>query len=258
MALFEISFYSYTLGMSMQMNVILPQPKDKESSLRGIPVLYLLHGRGDDHSAWLRYTSIERYANQYNLAVIMPSTHLGFYTDMALGNRYWTFISEELPEICHSFFPQLSKRREDTFAAGLSMGGYGALKLGLRKPERFSAIASLSGSVDVYSRTLTFINTKNESYWTQIFGDVAQIAGSDNDLFAVVSKLAMSDQPKPKVFMWCGTEDFLYEYNVAMKNHLSNLSFDLTYEESPGDHQWKYWDQMIKEVLIWLPISKQA
>ena len=256
MALFEISFYSYTLGMSMQMNVILPQPKDKESSQTDIPVLYLLHGRGDDHSAWLRYTSIERYANQYNLAVIMPSTHLGFYTDMALGNRYWTFISEELPEICHSFFPQLSKRREDTFAAGLSMGGYGALKLGLRKPERFSAIASLSGSVDVYSRTLTFINTKNESYWTQIFGDVAQIAGSDNDLFAVASKLAMSDQPKPKVFMWCGTEDFLYEYNVAMKNHLSNLSFDLTYEESPGDHQWKYWDQMIKEVLAWLPISK--
>ncbi len=256
MALFEISFYSHTLGMSMQMNVILPQQKLSDLSHSEIPVLYLLHGRGDDHTAWVRYTSIERYANEYGLAIIMPSTHLGFYTDMTHGNRYWTFISEELPQICHDFFPQLSKRREDTFAAGLSMGGYGALKLGLRKPERFSAIASLSGSVDVYSRTLTFMNTKNEPYWTQIFGDVHQIKNSDNDLFAVASKLAISDQPKPKIFMWCGTEDFLYEYNLAMKNHLSKLSFDLTYQESPGDHQWKYWDQMIKDVLVWLPISK--
>ena len=256
MALFEISFYSHTLGMSMQMNVILPQPKEKEISPSDIPVLYLLHGRGDDHSAWMRYTSIERYANEYRLAVNMPCTHLGFYTDMAAGNRYWTFISQELPEICHSFFPQLSKRREDTFAAGLSMGGYGALKLGLLKPERFCAVASLSGSVDVHSRTLTFKNTRSEPYWTQIFGDVDQIKGSDNDLFAVASRLADSDQPKPKIFMWCGTEDFLYAYNIAMKNHLRKLSFDLAYEESPGDHQWRYWDQMIKDVLVWLPLSK--
>lgn len=252
MALFEISFYSHTLGMSMQMNVILPQdPKQKN-----IPILYLLHGMSDDHSVWLRQTSIERYVSEYNLAVIMPTTHLGWYTDMAKEGKYWTFISEELPDICHSFFPQLSNAREDTFAAGLSMGGYGALKLGLAKPETFSAVASLSGALDVASICLENQDTEEKDFWNNIFGDADDVQGSDNDLLALAETLSNSGQPKPNVYIWCGTEDFLYDQNITMKNHLNKLHFDLTYEESPGDHQWKYWDEMIVEVLRWLPLSK--
>ena len=80
--------------------------------------------------------------------------------------------------------------------------------------------------------------------------------GSDNDLFAVAERLAASDKPKPRVYMWCGTEDFLYQQNTAMRDHLKKLGFDLTYEESPGDHQWKYWDEKIQTVLSWLPLQK--
>lgn len=98
------------------------------------PTLYLLHGLSDDDSIWLRRTSIERYVAQMGIAVVMPQVHRSFYTDMAAGGQYWTFISEELPALARSFFP-LSAKREDNFVAGLSMGGYGALKLGLRKPE---------------------------------------------------------------------------------------------------------------------------
>ena len=111
-------------------------------------MLYLLHGLSDDHTAWLRYTSIERYATARGLAVVMPAVHRSFYADEAHGHAYWQFVSEELPRIVAAFF-RLSERPEDTFVAGLSMGGYGALKLGLHHPERFAAVASLSGAVDV-------------------------------------------------------------------------------------------------------------
>lgn len=254
MALFEISFYSHTLGMSMRMNVLLPQRPIADT--KKIPVLYLLHGMSDDHSVWLRQTSIERYVSEYNLAVIMPTTHLGWYTDMAKGGKYWTFISEELPDVCHSFFPQLSKAREDTFAAGLSMGGYGALKLGLAKPEKFSAVASLSGALDVSAICLENQDTEEKDFWDNIFGDAGQVKGSDNDLLALAEKVSDTHLPKPKVYIWCGTEDFLYDQNITMKQHLNTLNFDLTYKESPGDHQWKYWDERIVDVLHWLPLSK--
>ena len=111
-------------------------------------MLYLLHGLSDDDTIWLRRTSIERYVAPLGLAVVMPQVHRSFYTDEAHGNRYWTFLSEELPELVHHFF-RLSRRREDTFVAGLSMGGYGALKWALREPERFAAAASMSAAADV-------------------------------------------------------------------------------------------------------------
>jgi putative tributyrin esterase len=175
---------------------------------------------------------------------------------MAYGNKYWTFISDELPNVLHSFFNNLSQRREDNFVAGLSMGGYGALKLGLGKPESFSAVASLSGALDISSICLFNENTEEKEFWRNIFGDAQQVKGSDNDLLALATNLKLSEKPLPKVFIWCGTEDFLYDQSLTMKAHLESLNFDLSYEESPGDHTWKYWDAQIQRVLSWLPIQK--
>jgi putative tributyrin esterase len=235
----------------MQMNVILPQQDHNEK----IPVLYLLHGMSDDHTAWIKNTAIERYVSDRNLAVIMPSTHLGWYTDMAHGNKYWTFIAEELPKITHSFFKHLSDKREDNFVAGLSMGGYGALKMGLKASDKFSAVASLSGALDVSEICLYNQNTEEKEFWTNVFGDAQHVKGSDNDLLELASQLVQSKKPQPKVYIWCGTEDFLYDQNITMKNHLEALNVDFTYEESPGDHQWKYWDAQIQRVLEWLSIK---
>ena len=154
MALLHVNFFSDVLGMATSMDVILPEQTMGQIGMEGrasdkpYPTLYLLHGMSDDHTIWQRRTSIERYVSDMGIAVVMPTTHLGWYTDMAQGNRYWTFISEELPAKCRSFFKNMSDRREDTFAAGLSMGGYGAFKLGLRCPDRFAAVASLSGGLD--------------------------------------------------------------------------------------------------------------
>ena len=158
MAFIQANIYSNVLEMEVNLNVILPQTTKKvigtssEQETTDIPVLYLLHGMGGNHSVWERRTSIERYVADYGLAVIMPSTDLGWYTDTVYDMKYWTFIAEELPEICHELFPQLTRKREKTYAAGLSMGGYGALKLGLAKSENFAAVISLSGAVSVGNR----------------------------------------------------------------------------------------------------------
>jgi putative tributyrin esterase len=235
--------------MMMNMDVILPQGTPPDSVY---PTLYLLHGMSDDHTVWQRRTSIERYADDKHIAVVMPTTHLGWYTDMKYGLKYYTFIAKELPSICRDLFPKMSPRREDTYAAGLSMGGYGALKLGLLDPETFSAVASLSGAVNMAANKDE--NRGNDLFYN-VFGSAEEFLGSDNDLFTAAGRLAESGRPLPKIYLWCGTEDFLYSQNSTMHDRLISLGYDLTYEESQGDHQWKYWDEKIKTVLDWLPIN---
>ncbi len=235
------------------MVVVLPQrplPTITSSPPPKFPTLYLLHGLSDDHTIWQRRTSIERYAEEKGIAVVMPAVHRSFYTDMAAGYRYWTYISEEVPARARDMFP-LSARREDNFVAGLSMGGYGAFKMALRHPERFAAAASLSGALDI----ATVRDPALEPELRLIFGDLDTIAGSDNDLFHLAAQVAQSDGPKPSLFQWCGTEDFLYGFNVKFRDFVQPLLFDYTYSEGPGDHTWSHWDAQIQNVLNWLPLS---
>lgn len=259
MALMHVDFFSNVLGMCVQADVIIPQQTRGQIGMEGkaqetYPTLYLLHGMSDDHTIWQRRTSIERYVSDMGLAVVMPTTHLAWYTDTQYGMRYFTYISQELPEICRSFFKGMSDRREDTFAAGLSMGGYGAFKLGLAASDTFSAVASLSGGVNIGS--LKGRHQDLNPLIQGVFGDLDKMEGSENDLFYLAEKLKESGKPLPKMYQWCGTEDFLYQDNLKMRDHLRKLGYDLTYEESPGDHQWKYWDEKIQTVLNWLPIQK--
>src|SRR5688500_5792944 len=145
MAFFDCHFFSDTLAMTVSAHVLIPQESTRQIGLESgparasYPTLYLLHGLSDDHTIWMRRTSIERYAAAKNIAVVMPAVGRSFYQDMASGPKYWTFVSEELPVLMRQFFP-LSTTREETFAAGLSMGGYGALRLGLARPDKFAAV----------------------------------------------------------------------------------------------------------------------
>jgi len=134
MSFINVNFMSHVLGMGCAANVILPQSPPENILKKPFKTLYLLHGLSDDHTAWARYTSIERYAAEYGITVVMPCVHRSFYSDSKYG-RYFEFVSEELISIMEEMFP-LSNKREDRYAAGLSMGGYGAMKLGLRCPER--------------------------------------------------------------------------------------------------------------------------
>ncbi|MFD2615012.1 alpha/beta hydrolase [Paenibacillus gansuensis] len=260
MAFVQCDFFSEVLGIGASMNVILPQATSQQIGMEGAaaqsgrhPVLYLLHGLSDDHTTWMRRTSIERYVSGMGLAVVMPTVNRSYYTDMKEGARYWTFVSEELPQLARSFFP-LSDRREDNFVAGLSMGGYGALKHALRHPGRYAAAASLSGALDFSGGSTTL----SPQEYARIAGSREEVKGTDNDLFALAEKAAQlpADQ-QPLLFQCCGTEDFLYQDNQRFLKHARSLGLQLTYEEEPGDHNWDYWDLKIQRVLEWLPLQKQ-
>jgi putative tributyrin esterase len=247
-AFIQCNFFSDVLQLSVSMNVILPQPIRPS-----YPVLYLLHGLSDDHTIWMRRTSIERYVDQYGLAVVMPAVGRSFYTNMAIGYRYGDYISEELPRMAQGLFP-LSTRREETFVAGLSMGGFGAFKLALSQPERFAAAASLSGALDMAYADWTDATPEWIAERQYIFGDLNQMAGGRHDLRYLAQELVASGARQPHLYQCCGTEDFLYEENQRFLMFARSLQLDLTYEEGPGDHDWAYWDAMIARVLAWLPL----
>ncbi|HZU87368.1 MAG TPA: alpha/beta hydrolase family protein [Anaerolineaceae bacterium] len=253
MALIECKFRSNVLQLEMAMNVILPDPAELPAGRR-LPTLYLLHGLSDDHTIWQRRTSIERYVDGRNLAVVMPEVGRSFYSDMAHGLRYWTFISQELPAVARAYFP-LSEKREDNFVAGLSMGGYGAFKLGLNLPEHFAAAASLSGALDILA-PLDVPDPDWRQEMVNIFGDPDKVKGSDRDLFWLAEQLGASKWKDMPFYQWCGSEDFLYEDNLRFREQARKCKLNLTYEEGPGDHSWGYWDTLIQRVLDWLPLKK--
>jgi putative tributyrin esterase len=260
MAHLRCDFFSDSLGLNTSMTVLLPERATTKIGLTGQladgppPVLYLLHGLSDDDTTWLRLTSIERYVAPLGMAVVMPQVHRSFYTDQAYGGRYWNFISEELPALVSSFF-RVSDRREDTFVAGLSMGGYGAFKLALRQPERFAAAACLSGAVNLTGLRTGRIREEDPRMFERIFGDQT-IAGGPDDLLHLLDQAEPASLPA--LYLSCGSEDPLYADNVAFDQACRRAGVPVTTSFPPGAHEWGFWDARIQEVLAWLPLGKAA
>lgn len=255
MAHLRCDFFSDALALSTSMTVLLPQPTSAQIGMGGTggddppPVLYLLHGLSDDDTTWLRRTSIERYVADLGLAVVMPAVHRSFYLDGAHTGAYWAFLSEELPAVVRRFF-RVSDAREDTFVAGLSMGGYGALLSALRRPDRFAPAASLSGALDIAARQVD--DPLN------VFRHVADapFAGSDADLFALVDRA--DPAATPPLYVRCGTEDALVQDSRDFVSRAEARGLDVTATFDPGDHEWGYWDRTIQDVLAWLPLRGRS
>ncbi|MFI7599555.1 alpha/beta hydrolase [Actinoplanes sp. NPDC049681] len=256
MALIRCDFSSEALALGTSMTVLLPQQASTQIGLEGRagdaapPVLYLLHGLTDDDTAWTRYTSIERYAAAKGIAVVMPQVHRSFYADERHGLKFWTFLSEELPSVVSSFF-RVSTRREDTFVAGLSMGGYGAFKWALRRPERFAAAASLSGALDLVYMAEHDRRPHIAGLIGRVFGD-RPVAGGDDDLLHL---LQANDRELPRLMLRCGTEDHLVAHNERFVAACRRYGVDIDAEFGPGEHEWGYWDAQIQAVLDWLPLK---
>ena len=234
----KVSFKSATLKLHTQVNVLIP---NCEPPKNGFPVLYLLHGLSDNQDCWTRFSSIERYAEAYNIAVIMPDVNRSFYADMKRGNNYWTFISEELVSKMKQIF-KLSDRREDTYAAGLSMGGYGAFKLALNFPDRFCAAGSFSGALGVELAGEFKEHEAFEDEFECIFGSVEEAAKNNCNLVDIVKNIKQPHE-YPRLFQTCGTEDYLYSDNLVFKIAAKNSGLDLTYHEWEGSHTWDFWDK---------------
>ncbi len=237
------------------MTVILPQPTQAQIGMTGVtsddppPILYLLHGLSDDDTIWLRRTAIERYAAELGLTVVMPAVGRSFYTDEALGLPYWTFIAEELPALVHRFL-RVSAAPTGTFVAGLSMGGYGAMKLALRHPDRFAAAASLSGVLD--------LSELSEWSWPEDPRMNARIFGPDGPSRAdnPLELITHADPGGlPALWVGCGTRDPLYAGNLAFVATARARGIPITTSwTEDADHTWDLWDNEIEKVLAWLPL----
>lgn len=256
MAQVSCSFFSDSLEMGTSVSVVLPQATEAQIGVAPAagggdpPVLYLLHGLSDDHTAWVRYTSIERYAAAAGLAVVMPAVGRSFYADEVHGQRYWTFVSEELPRVMRSFF-RFSERPEDTFVAGLSMGGYGAFKLALTHPDRFAAAASLSGALDVVELAA---RPERRELFEGVFGGVP---GPRDDLFALLAAAAGADASSlPALHVSCGTDDPLLSMSRRFASEAERAGAKVTTDLRPGGHEWGLWDAVIRDVIDWLPLRR--
>jgi putative tributyrin esterase len=248
MALVRIDHVPETVKVNQALNVILPDP----GRIQGVPVrdrkvLYLFHGLSDDASAWQRYSSIETVANAYGLVVVMPSVGRSFYLDQPNGQAYFTYLVEELPRYLSDVFG-LAPRREDTLLAGLSMGGYGALKAALQHPERFAAVAMFSGALFLDILT-THVDDPRRAEFALLFGDLAKVKGSGHDPGVWLQRAARDPSALPRLFVSCGRQDDLYPLSRAFVEACRAMAIPVEYHEEDAKHDWFFWDAEIRRFL---------
>lgn len=249
MGIFSGTFYSESLMQTTRIQVIFPDlSNDVTPVVTGTPrVLYLLHGLGGDCEEWTRFSKIEYYAKKYNFIIILPQVQRSFYCDTACGSRYFTFVADELPEICSRWF-RLDTSRENTFIAGESMGGYGAFKCALSRPDRYGAAASLSGVLDYAALSCRILTGDWGDVLPQELRGIHGTVGlpeKKDDLLHLLQQTAPLAR-KPRLLQLCGTEDFLYADNQTFRRAAQEAHYPITYLEGPGDHEWPYWDKAIQ------------
>lgn len=256
----EFYAYSQALGVQTTAQVLLPGPAEiKQMQGAPIPTLYLLHGLSDDQNMWLRNTRVAQYARRYYVAVVMPAANRSFYTDMVHGAKYFTYVGQELPGVMETYFP-LAKERAGRFVAGLSMGGYGAMKLALAYPQRYAAAASMSGSLAIHEAYRMRAAQKDFlKELDDVYGGEEALRSGDSNLWnlarALVERGEAGSAEVPQLYISCGTEDDLLH---AGQDFVADFGQELPihYEEGPGYHDWDFWDAEIQKILAWLPLQK--
>lgn len=265
MALMEVHYSSFAMGSNISLNVFVPTPGSSEAITdinespkydyrRGLPVLYLLHGAFGDAFSWIRYSNIDRYAQDRGIVVVMASAENSFYQNLKGGRRYYDFFTEELPTFIQNVFP-VSRDPARTYIAGFSMGGYGAWYLANRRPDLFSKAASMSGALNIAS----VISNPPEGVFPfeSAFADVRDQDGSyrmEGSRYDLKTLIAENHQRGclPRLYQAVGKKDILYEDNLAMRDWVRSQGIALTYEEGPGAHDWDFWDEYIRHILDWL------
>ena len=249
MAVFQCNVISYVLTRTVDITVIIPSTTIPESmaTMMGntdapapshvvkekYPVLYLMHGMGNNHAQWRGYTNAELFAEERNIAVVMISGENKFYRDAPDGDKFFDFVSKEVPEFVTNYFP-ISDAPEHSYIARLSMGGYGALLHGFTHPERFAAIGSFSGAV--------------------MPAEVNGTVNPDIDVTCLAKAALDGGKKVPPLYIACGEDDFLFQLNTEFVNTLKEHHADVTWVPVPGfTHEWRFWNQQIEEFLKWIP-----
>ncbi|MBQ9048420.1 MAG: alpha/beta hydrolase fold domain-containing protein [Solobacterium sp.] len=251
MAKIQCNVISYVLRRTVDLTVVVPTPTIPQSMGMGMkegetpkhtpkapyPVLYLLHGVGNNHAQWTGYTNVEMYAEEHQIVVVNMSAENKGYITAPGGDDYFRFISEELPDFITGMFP-VSKRPEDTYIAGLSMGGAGTIIHALNFPERFRAFGAFSAAVGNLQRRSGPAIEREDRFVPE----------------KLVEKIKAEGGTFPKAYMACGTADFLYENDKEFCKKLVEAGADVTWDEIEGyGHEWRFWDIQIEKFLKWIP-----
>lgn len=260
MALIQVNYRSKALKKIVTFNALIPIDPFKLSNQelvekKPMKSLYLLHGYTGNYIDWVCGTRIQKLSEVYNIAVFMPSGENNFYLDdVDKGELFGEYIGNELVEFTRKMFP-LSDKRENTFIGGFSMGGYGAIRNGLKYSYNFSRIIALSSALITYKIAGISSDFKDDvadyKYFTRVFGDLNQLLGSNKDPEALIIEMKKKNLSIPQIYMACGTEDFLLDNNRTYRDFLISENIDLTYEENHGGHDWTFWDQYIEKAIKW-------
>ena len=240
MSVIQMRLFSHALNMYTAANIILPLPRDAKMEIRDLPVIYLLHGMGDDYSAWLRKTGAERYALENGIAIVMPDGGLSCYENMAHGLRYMDYIARELPAFVQDNFP-VSSKREKNFIAGCSMGGFGALKIALAQPESWSAAGCFSAAHFEFRPD----SPRNKTMLHMAYG--GNIDAADAKIAADAAKANAGKAPL-RILHYCGDGDILRENALKSRAFFEALpagSIDYRFEMLSGRHDWALWDECL-------------
>lgn len=260
MATLQVNFFSKSMRREVTFNALIPADRPEIPGLPPVEAgpkkaLYLLNGYMGSCGDWIAFTRIRELSDKHNVAVFMPSGENHFYVDDEdKGALYGEYVGNELVEFTRKLFP-LSSKREDTWIGGLSMGGYGAIRNGLKYAHHFGRIIALSSALLPYKIANASPDyddgVADYKYFKRVFGDLDGLLGSDKDPEALVMRLKEMNAAIPRIYMACGTEDFLLDVNRLFRDFLSSERIDHTYRESAGSHTWDFWNEYIGQALEW-------
>ena len=261
MAFIQFKVKSEELETKTDVLVILPTPTVDE--MRKMPnygfyrddrcyqVLYLYHGTTGDCWDWMRFSAIERYAEEHCLAVVMPNVMNSSFHNIPESYAFENYVAKELPRIIEWTFP-VSRKREDKFIAGLSMGGTGVFKIAMKNPQDYGAVACLSAAFHLPAE----IETSRVAPWAAAYGKDEKIIGTCEDPYWLAQNVMKQQLDYPKLYLCCGTEDDLcYDCNQKMLRLMDEIGMTYTYHEQPGRHEWAFWDREIQLIMDWLPLK---
>ena len=266
MAIIRTTFFSEALLRYVNITAVIPVDKRSvDGETRREPdkpfkTLYLLHGIYGSEYDWITRSRVARWAQEQNLAVIMPAGENKFYCDVEGSYDYFgKYIGEDLVDFTRRLF-RLSDKREDTYIAGLSMGGAGAILTGLRYPETFGYIGAFSSGLmlEHYPKDDNVVGLKDRrSYYETIVGPEGSFENSNNDYWSLARKVAGKKELMPKIYMACGLQDGLLPCNRSYHEFLESLNYDVTYQEENGNHEWDFWDRQLYRFLDFLPLEEK-
>lgn len=250
-------FPSYSLKTQARIVVLLPKTRQTpfetgSAATAPFPALYLLHGAFENAEEWLWYTGLAGLVDELGIAVVLPNCANSFYVDEPGREAYYTYITEELPDYLRQILP-LSRKREETFIGGFSMGGYGAVYAGLKKPQLYGKVFSMSGALDV-GISASFVKAVG-GIMPEPLRDRKSVRGSHYDLLTLVSQV--DPAAVPEMLLTCGSEDYFLRATEAFRQISSQQGLRITTHITPGSHDWSYWQKALPYCMAWL-VEKRA